>query len=158
MRRAIVIATGAVSTFAGSGTKGHADGDAASARFNDPADVAVSGTAHTPWPSPLTTAGGRGAQTSIAIGDELSLQEGLMKGMNEDFFGAGGMLGGSMKRLQKLTGASSNSFMCYLIGFCVFVFLLIYSWVTAIKYIAMIQLINSKIFLKFIYLNKIIYF
>lgn len=39
----------------------------------------------------------------------------------------GGLLGGSMNRLAKITGAkSSSTLMCYLVGFCVAVFILIW--------------------------------
>ena len=37
-----------------------------------------------------------------------------------------GLLSGARSRLEKLTGSSGNSFMCYLVGFCVFVFCVIW--------------------------------
>lgn len=43
-----------------------------------------------------------------------------------EFDSTGGMLGSSMKRLQKLTGSSSKGVMCYLVAFVVFIFFLIY--------------------------------
>lgn len=43
-----------------------------------------------------------------------------------DFEGLGGLLGGSMRRLSKLTASGGSKVMCYLIGFVVSVFFVIW--------------------------------
>ena len=46
---------------------------------------------------------------------------------DEDMGLTGSLLGGSMARLGKITGAkSSSTVMCYLVGFCVVVFIVIW--------------------------------
>jgi len=54
-------------------------------------------------------------------------QNSFLDNMGLDMSSTGGLLGGPMKRLKMLTGAkSSSTLMCYLVGFAVVVFMIIY--------------------------------
>ncbi|XP_064384261.1 BET1 homolog [Halichondria panicea] len=64
---------------------------------------------------------------SIDIGDEMRKQNSYLGGMGEEFDSAGGLLGGSMKRLKGLANAGHNRWMCYIILFIVGVFFICYA-------------------------------
>eukprot|EP00729_Bicosta_minor_P012777 gene12779-5568_t len=64
---------------------------------------------------------------AIDIGTEVRSHNKFLDGMEEDMDLTGGLLGGSMNRLAKVTGAkSSTQLMCYLVGFIVVVVMLIW--------------------------------
>eukprot|EP00037_Helgoeca_nana_P001171 m.25521 g.25521 ORF g.25521 m.25521 type:complete len:119 (+) comp11520_c0_seq1:1466-1822(+) len=65
-------------------------------------------------------------EIAIDIGDEVKVHNSLLDGLQADMLSAEGLLGGTVNRLSKVTGLKSNSVLCYLVGFCVFVFILMW--------------------------------
>lgn len=65
-------------------------------------------------------------EIAIAIDDELQVHNKMLGSLQEDMLGADTLLGSTIGRLGKVTGLGSNKFMCYLIGFCVFVFIVLW--------------------------------
>eukprot|EP00035_Acanthoeca_spectabilis_P022106 m.442037 g.442037 ORF g.442037 m.442037 type:complete len:112 (+) comp18741_c0_seq1:157-492(+) len=65
-------------------------------------------------------------EIAIDIGDEVKVHNSLLEGLQADIDSAQGLLGGTVNRLSKVTGLKSNSVLCYLVGFCVFVFILMW--------------------------------
>lgn len=63
---------------------------------------------------------------AISIDDELQHHKSLLNSLQDDMLGADTMLGQTMNRLGQVTGLGSSKIMCYLIGFCVFVFILLW--------------------------------
>eukprot|EP00038_Savillea_parva_P014317 m.10704 g.10704 ORF g.10704 m.10704 type:complete len:120 (+) comp2771_c0_seq1:302-661(+) len=65
-------------------------------------------------------------EIAIDIGDEVKVHNSLLDGLRDDMLSTEGLLGGTVNRLTKVTGLKSNSVLCYLVGFCVFVFILMW--------------------------------
>ncbi len=63
---------------------------------------------------------------SQSIHDEVSEQNRLLGGMGLDFDKTGGLMGGALQRLDGLLKAGRQGHMCYLIGFVLTVFLLLW--------------------------------
>eukprot|EP00048_Salpingoeca_helianthica_P022398 m.17996 g.17996 ORF g.17996 m.17996 type:complete len:116 (-) comp7261_c0_seq1:28-375(-) len=63
---------------------------------------------------------------TIDINNEAKDQNRLLSDMDSDFTSTGGLLGGSMHRLRGLAASGQGRVMCYLVGFILFVFFLIY--------------------------------
>jgi len=65
-------------------------------------------------------------ELAIDIGEEVKVHNSILDGIRDDMLSAEGLLGGTVQKLTKVTGLKSHSVLCYLIGFCVFVFLLMW--------------------------------
>lgn len=57
---------------------------------------------------------------------EVSDQNRFLGGMTQDFERTRGVMQGSMKRLNKMMATQSGRYTCYMLGFIMFVFFVIY--------------------------------
>ena len=71
-------------------------------------------------------------ELSLDINVEVNDQNKFLGGMETDFDSTQGLLGGTMGKLKTMVEAGGSSHMCLLIGFVVFVFLVIY-WILGHK-------------------------
>lgn len=63
---------------------------------------------------------------AIQINGHIKEDNAMLDGLGSSFDSAGGLLGGTMKRLGALTNSSGNCTMVYLVAFVLFVFLLLW--------------------------------
>ncbi|KAI9350506.1 hypothetical protein DFJ73DRAFT_625247, partial [Zopfochytrium polystomum] len=56
-------------------------------------------------------------EISLQIGDEVSYQEKMLRGMEDDFSKTGDLVGNAMRRLTAMTRTQSGRWMCMLILF-----------------------------------------
>ncbi|CAM9965253.1 unnamed protein product, partial [Sphacelaria rigidula] len=63
---------------------------------------------------------------TIDIGQEVRSQNELIDGMEGQMFDAGGLLGGTLRRINTMMAKGGSRHMCYLVAFIVFVFIVIW--------------------------------
>ncbi|CAM9117194.1 unnamed protein product [Chrysoparadoxa australica] len=67
-------------------------------------------------------------ELTIDIGNEVSDQNRFLDGIGGSMFDASGMLGGTLKKINGMMARGGELHMCYLVGFIVFAFLVIW-WI-----------------------------
>ncbi|EGD72265.1 hypothetical protein PTSG_00285 [Salpingoeca rosetta] len=65
-------------------------------------------------------------EVTIGIGDEVRRQNSFLDDMSGSFEDTASLLGISMRKVKALTNSSSGRIMCYIVGFAVAVFFVIY--------------------------------
>lgn len=63
---------------------------------------------------------------TIDIGTEVKYQNKMLDDMDSDFDSTGGLLGATIGRVKQLSRGSQSKLLCYMLLFCLFVFLVLY--------------------------------
>uniref|UniRef100_A0A8C6S490 BET1 homolog n=1 Tax=Neogobius melanostomus TaxID=47308 RepID=A0A8C6S490_9GOBI len=63
---------------------------------------------------------------TIEIGSEAKYQNKMLEDMDSDFDSTGGLLGATIGRVKQLSRGSQGKLLCYMLLFCLFVFLVLY--------------------------------
>jgi blocked early in transport 1 len=71
-------------------------------------------------------------ELTIDIGNEVNSQNRMLDGMSGSMMDASGLLGGTLKKIGVMMKRGGSRHMCYLVGFIVFAFMMIW-WIMSRK-------------------------